>query len=203
MRSNEKTKDQILRRPGGRSARVREAVLAATVAELRESGFAGLNLAAVARRAGVHETSIYRRWKTRNALVMDATFALFAQNVKVRDRGSLVEDLVAVLSALGRHLRTPLGRAAFESAMVVFDDPMLSSELGSHWNARFKEVGEIFTRAAQRGEWPSSRAPEPLLQSLIGAVYLRVFLFGLPVGPAQIRALVEDLTGHHGRKQLP
>jgi hypothetical protein len=30
-----------------------------------------------------------------------------------------------------------------------------------------------------------------------------VFLFGLPVGPAQIRALVEDLTGHHGRKPLP
>ena len=40
--------------------------------ELGEKGYDGFNMEAVARRSGVHKTSVYRRWPTREALVMDA-----------------------------------------------------------------------------------------------------------------------------------
>jgi AcrR family transcriptional regulator len=50
------------RRPGGRSARVRAAAIAATLAELAETGYSALSLENVARRAGVHKTTLYRRW---------------------------------------------------------------------------------------------------------------------------------------------
>ena len=48
-------------RLGGRSARVREAVLGAAFAELDERGYEGFSIDAVARRSGVHKTTIYRR----------------------------------------------------------------------------------------------------------------------------------------------
>ncbi|MEV3975004.1 helix-turn-helix domain-containing protein [Streptomyces sp. NPDC050698] len=51
-------------RPGGRSARVRKAVLAATAAELSERGFAAMTIEDIAARSGVHKTTIYRRWST-------------------------------------------------------------------------------------------------------------------------------------------
>src|SRR5262245_19167911 len=59
-------------RLGGRSARVREAVLAAAFAELDEHGYRGFNIESVARRSGVHKTTIYRRWPTREALLVYA-----------------------------------------------------------------------------------------------------------------------------------
>jgi DNA-binding transcriptional regulator YbjK len=56
-------------RTGGRSARVREAILAATFRELIDSGYAAMSVEAVAARAGVNKTTIYRRWPTLDDLV--------------------------------------------------------------------------------------------------------------------------------------
>ena len=95
----EQAEPQPRRRPGGRSAKVKDAVVAATVAELEEGGYDKLSIAAVAARAGVHESSIYRRWKTREGLAMEATFASFASHIAVPDKGSLVQDLGALMSA--------------------------------------------------------------------------------------------------------
>src|ERR1700685_3368064 len=58
--------------PAGRGPKIRAAVLAATLAELTETGYTALTVDNVARRAGVHKTTIYRRWKNREALVADA-----------------------------------------------------------------------------------------------------------------------------------
>ncbi|MFC7589155.1 TetR/AcrR family transcriptional regulator [Nonomuraea antimicrobica] len=49
-------------RPGGRTARVRAAVLEATQDELVERGFHELTMDQVAARAGVGKTTVYRRW---------------------------------------------------------------------------------------------------------------------------------------------
>ena len=66
------SQDGTPRRPGGRSARVRRAVLDAALDVLHAHGMEGLAVTDVAARAGVHETSIYRRWGTREHLIVDA-----------------------------------------------------------------------------------------------------------------------------------
>src|SRR5512132_695784 len=81
------------RRPGGRSARVRAAVLRATIAELLRTGYAGLSVEAVADRAGVHKTTVYRRWGTLQQLVTDALLAHVSAKVPQPDTGTLRSDL--------------------------------------------------------------------------------------------------------------
>ena len=76
------------RRPGGRSARVRADVIAATLAELGERGYAALSLDSVARRAGVHKTTLYRRWGTREELVLEAMLERAGEHISVPDTGS-------------------------------------------------------------------------------------------------------------------
>lgn len=58
-------------RPGGRTARVREAVLKAAGDTLATDGFASLDLTEIARRADVGKTTVYRRWGTPGALAAD------------------------------------------------------------------------------------------------------------------------------------
>jgi hypothetical protein len=56
---------EVRRRTGGRSARVREAVLHATLDALSEHAPGAVTISEIARRAGVHATSIQRRWGCR------------------------------------------------------------------------------------------------------------------------------------------
>lgn len=187
------------RRQGGRSARVRDAVIAATIAELEESGYDKLGVAAVAARSGVHETSIYRRWKTRDGLVADATFTLFERNIAMADRGSLAEDLTYTMSAAGRYLDSPLARAALQFGLGLPRDADTTRDLRERWSARFGTFEQIFDRAAARGEWPADADSRPLLQALIGAVYLRVHVLREPVTPKHLRTLVEAVLAGRPR----
>ncbi len=66
--SSVNNRDAVRRRPGGRSARVQVAVLEATFQLLEERGYELLSIASIAERTGVHETSLYRRWKTKEQL---------------------------------------------------------------------------------------------------------------------------------------
>ncbi|MGJ4949327.1 TetR/AcrR family transcriptional regulator [Bradyrhizobium sp. HKCCYLS20291] len=193
------TEDQgsLRRRPGGRSARVREAVVAATIAELQDSGYDKLTIAAVAARAGVHESSIYRRWKTREGLVVEATFGLFAQKVVMPNRGTLLEDLLTLMVAAGRHLSSPLGYAAMQFALAMREDEALTREMQELWALRFQTLKQAFDRAVTRGEWPRDADPWPLMQGLIGAVYLRVFVLREPITPRYLRPILVSLLAQN------
>ena len=54
-------------------------------------------------------------------------------------------------------------------------------------------------RAAARGEWPAAADPRPLLQALIGAVYLRVHVLREPVTPKHLRPLIEAVLAGRPR----
>jgi AcrR family transcriptional regulator len=71
-----------------RGEHVRRTVLAAAFDELADNGVAGSTVAGVARRSGVHETTIYRRWITRENLLVDAMLNRSAQAIPPPDTGS-------------------------------------------------------------------------------------------------------------------
>src|SRR6516162_9222771 len=85
--------DGVRARTGGRSARVREAVLSAVREELMDGGYAALSHIVVARRAGVDPATVYRRWPTRSRLAVDAIIELAENAVPVPDTGRLASDL--------------------------------------------------------------------------------------------------------------
>src|SRR4051794_12952320 len=101
--------DPTRRRPGGRSARVQEAVLAAVLHELVESGYGSLSFDRVAERAGVHRATLYRRWTGKEALVAEALLAQAARDVPMPDTGTLLGDLRALVHAIVANITAPLG----------------------------------------------------------------------------------------------
>ena len=81
-------------RPGpapGRGPKVRSAVLAATLSELTETGYAAMTIENVAQRAGVHKTTVYRRWQSRERLVADAVTELAGTRVPSRIQTTSVQ----------------------------------------------------------------------------------------------------------------
>src|SRR4051812_35498986 len=140
-------------RPGGRSARVRAAVHAAAQAVLHESGGAELSIADVAARAGVHPTSIYRRWGSREALVMDLAVAQVGRDMPIPDTGSLRGDLEAYAVQAARGLSSPAGAAFLRMLVAALPStPEGRSQRARYLEQRAAEIGVILRRARSRGE---------------------------------------------------
>jgi Bacterial regulatory proteins, tetR family len=76
---------------------------------LGDRGWEQFGIAEVASRAGVHETSIYRRRGTRERLATEELLAIGAQDLPVPDTGSLRGDLAGFAAGICQYMSTPLG----------------------------------------------------------------------------------------------
>ncbi|WP_406164610.1 TetR/AcrR family transcriptional regulator [Streptomyces sp. NBC_00996] len=188
------------RRTGGRSARVRQAVLDATVAALAEEGIESVSVAGVAARAGVHETSIYRRWKTREGLIVAALLAHSEQTLPVPDTGSLRQDLSAFARAVAHMTASPLGAALVRAMATTDDSPEIAQSRAEFWQARLDTVRAIIDRAAARGELTTVFAPRLVLETLIAPVHFHALMTREPLDdhyPDQlIDLLLQGLQPH-------
>lgn len=181
------------RRFGGRSARVRAAVFEAALQVLQEQGYASTSIAAIAKSAGVHETSIYRRWGTKEALLAEAGLSRAEEVIPVPNTGTLRSDLVQLLQELSVFFQSPLGVALIQLLASAQDTPELISARQTYWKSRFALVRGIFEHAVQRGEIPASLDPHLVTELLIGPLYVRLLLTGEPLQaplPEQIVDLV-------------
>lgn len=167
-----------MRRTGGRSARIRAAVIRATMHELAEKGVPGLSIAAIAERAGVHPTSVYRRWKTVERLALDAAFDAAGTHVRIPDTGSLRGDLTEFLSGLDAHVRSPLGKALL--SLSGLDNAESNRLREVFWKERFGDAAVIFEYGIARGEIDRETDPLFALEFAIAPIYLRALVLQVP-----------------------
>ncbi len=185
------------RRPGGRSARVRAAVLRATLDELVERGVSGLSIAAIAARADVHPTSIYRRWKTAEALALDAALDAAKSNVPIPDRGALRADLLQFLMNLDAHVRSPVGKALL--ALSGLDRSAADDIREAFWDERFARARVMFARAVERKEIDPDTDTKLALEMAIAPVYLRALVLNAPANEELLARQVDVLLAAIGR----
>jgi AcrR family transcriptional regulator len=122
-RTRTKTDHRKLPRPGGRTARTTGAVLDAAFRLLVAKGPQNLSIAEVAEASAIHETTIYRRWKTVNALALDA--CLWGVSVAVPPpQGSLQADRVALIRGIIKLFEEPAGKVLLDICRI--DDPEVS-----------------------------------------------------------------------------
>ena len=178
-------------RPGGRAARVRDAVLVATAELLAATPYDALRIEDVAVRAGVNKTTVYRRWPDKAALVADAARARSASAVPVPDTGSLVGDLVAFGQAVADNLSSDIGgrltrtlvTAAATSAEVADEAPRFLQE-------RLGGASAMIERAVARNEIAPGLDASLLIETLIGPLFVRLLVTGEPI----TRAVAEQVA---------
>jgi AcrR family transcriptional regulator len=149
-----------------------KAIFDAALEGLGEVGYDRLTMDSIASRAHAGKGTIYRRWPSKAALVVDAIVAWreqVAPAVAVEDTGSLRGDLEALLSVLpdfdvaARRLMTVF--AGLVSAAIR--DPELKALVENHLLQRPRQVVEmLLARGVARGEISTDR-PLRLVPDLI------------------------------------
>ncbi|CAL9365993.1 TetR/AcrR family transcriptional regulator [Streptomyces sp. enrichment culture] len=190
---------QVRRRTGGRSARVRQAVLEATLQAVAEHGADAVSIPEIARQAGVHETSVYRRWGGREQLVTDALLAHSQELLPVPDTGTLRGDLIAFADSLAAYLATPLGTALTRAMSATHDDAALAENRQRFWDTRIDLAQVMIDRAVARGELPEDTDPALAVELLGAPLHFRSLLTRQPVDSTFTAKVVDVLlTGLRG-----
>jgi len=186
-----------MRRPGGRTARVRKQVVEATVAVLAEEGVAGFSVESVANRSGVARTTIYRRWGSSEALMLEALREELAPGARrAVDTGSLRNDLMALLQDVTEFCSSEQGQGIMQTVFIQQGSPVIAAEARAYWAQRFDSAGEIVRRAIKRRELPDGTPERLLLELAVAPIYLRLFIVGEPVDDNYLEEVAQFiLTG--------
>jgi AcrR family transcriptional regulator len=162
------------------------------MAELAESGYAELTLARVAARASVNKTTLYRRWGTREALVLDAMLELAGEGVRIPDTGSLHGDLLAIARGSAATASGPEGQAVVRAVVAAgAHDAALAAASRQFWTERLALDGLVVERAVARGELPPDTDPQTVIEAVLGPIYFRLLVLGEQPDPAFVGRLVD------------
>lgn len=142
------------RRPGGRNARVRARILAATTELVARDGIVGFRYEEVAELAGVHKTSVYRNWPDREELVVDALLRYAEDLASVADTGDLHRDLADFLMGLAGALETPFGRTLEQAIQPTQQSPAVRQALARILDQRVAAMRRRVGAAVEQGELP-------------------------------------------------
>lgn len=160
------------RRTGGRSARVSSAVLGAALRLLKKNKRAP-TIEEIAEHAGVERSTIYRRWKTVEGVVLDAVRDHLQEEIAIPDSGTCREDLLQYLRGGIAFHRSAIG-AVLARMMVDASEEFRRS----YWAARFTEAGAIIERGQLRGEVRGQVAGALVIELLIAPLYMRSLVTG-------------------------
>ncbi|MFI8854004.1 TetR/AcrR family transcriptional regulator [Streptomyces sp. NPDC053499] len=168
------------RRPGGRTARVREQVLEAVGPLLVEHGYDGLTVDAVAARSGVHRATVYRRWRDVGGLLADVLDAAGDDDWRPADTGSLEGDLRALNDEVQQAL-TEEPSLALALIAASFRSEEAARALRRFWEERYARCEVVVDRAVRRGELsPPVDARKLVVSSTAPVYHHRVLLHAEP-----------------------
>jgi|SRR4051794_28095804 AcrR family transcriptional regulator len=170
-------------RPGGRSAKVRAAVHRAVAELLAEEPAEALTIPAVAARAGVHATTVYRRWGSAAQLLNDVATSRFSGDVVVPDSGSLAGDLERWLADVATDLADPDTLALMRATIGSGPEGGCACTGDRH-----DQLSAIIERERSRG----GHAPEvgKAVDFLLGPLYYRAIFSPQPASGDWARELV-------------
>jgi AcrR family transcriptional regulator len=190
-------REKARRRDAGRARGlpVADAVLAKTLEELAVHGLEGLSVERIARAADLNKTSVYRRWPTKEALVVAALEGMLEHvEAQLPDTGSLRGDLEALLLPIAHAIEQPVGRALLRAALADSSASVVAAMAADRLTRQTSDPVKILvSRARARGEWRAGAKGEQVIFMMVGAVMHRVMLEHAPVSPAWIRSMVDIL----------
>ena len=175
-----------------RGPAVRDAVLRATAELLFAEGVANTRMADIAARAGVHETSIYRRWGTRANLIAEALSSQMDADLPLPDTGSTRDDLIVFCTALAQFLATPLGRSIMGLGLNASDEEaVIEPARDQFWTIRLVRASILVRRGIDRYELRPDIDPELVLEAIGGPLNLHVLLRNRPTDHDYVSRLVD------------
>lgn len=172
-----------------RGQKVLDAVLDATLDALAEHGY-GFSVDDVARVAGVHKTTVYRRWATKAQLVAAATERLAATEIALPDTGDAAADLATLAVGVARALRSTAGGRILRAVVAAAsEDPQLVDATRTFLTARYAHAEAIVDAGRIAGQLRADVDAALVWPAMVNPLHMAA-ICGVPADDPTARRLV-------------
>ncbi len=175
-------------RPGGRSARVQAAIHGAVKQLLLEAGRGALTIPAVAERAGVTPSTIYRRWGDLPNLLADVAVERLRPETDPSDTGSLRSDLEGWLEQYVDEMSSGPGRGMTRDVLACRDGASAGGRCDAFTRS---QLALICDRARERGE--AAPKVDALMDRVIAPIMYRILFDAAPLDVGTWRAWLDGV----------
>ncbi|HWS38369.1 MAG TPA: TetR/AcrR family transcriptional regulator [Actinoplanes sp.] len=172
------------------------AIRKAVMSELAEVGYGRLSIEAVARRAGVGKTAIYRRWSNKLEMVMEIVSDVAERKVPLPDTGSFAGDLQLLLLIVSTALQHRMASQIIPDLMAeAARNPQIAETLQRALRTHQTAVGEkLIGQAINRGELPEGTDPGVAVDMILGPLYWRLAVAREPIEEDYLRKFTAAVT---------
>lgn len=178
-------------RPGGRTARTRVAVLTAAYDALGAESFSAVTLDKLAERSGVHVSTIRRRWRTVEGVVVDL-LAERSSTLPTPDSGDFRRDLHELAQAIGDFTDALRNRNVIQGLLAAAaHDPRVEEIVRAAFVGRTEQVTRIVRHAIDRGELPADTDAKDVIAALGAPFYYRVLILRGSIDARLVRTSAE------------
>jgi AcrR family transcriptional regulator len=176
------------RPPGRPRAGLNTAVFAATLDTIHQLGYARATVDRIAAAAGIAKTTVYRRWPSKGALIVDCLLDAFGPvPLEAPGRAELMGSAI-------RWIAGKIGEPGVGDAFAgVFSDAISDPALREILRTRLQEPYRLALQAAL-GE-PDNRILF-FIDAVVGTLLHRMGMTGEPMADADIDALVEMVLAY-------
>ncbi len=175
-----------------RSPETRAKILKAAYEMLNEVGFMDLTIEGVAARSGVGKPTIYRRWKTKAALAMDAFLEAVNPELAFPDTGTAKEDFREQMQKIVRLMNSPRGEVLASVIGCGQADEELIAAFRENWLIpRRKDAIAIFQRGVERAELRADVDAQVAIDALYSPLFYRLLLKHQPLNNKFVNELIE------------
>jgi len=178
-----------------RSERSRRAILTAALELLTETGYPALTIEAIAARAGVGKQTIYRWWRSKGAVILDALAESAAQDIALPDTGDLRADLRTVIRATVAEFADPRLSATTRALTIetLADDTLAEQVRDRLLQPQLAALRDRLQAGRHAGQVRADADLDQVVELLIGPIYHRWMLRTGPLTEQYADNLV-DLT---------
>ena len=168
------------------------AIREATRAELAEHGYPGVTFEGVARRAKTSKPVLYRRYRSRAHMVVDAFIALPGQPVPASTATSLREDLLALLDAIMLRIDR-VGIDTYRRLIADADDELLDTITAELAELADQTIYRALSDARDRGEIGAAKIPDRAATAIAALLRNEVFFTRGHVGKEALTDILDNV----------
>ncbi|WP_154939011.1 TetR/AcrR family transcriptional regulator [Micromonospora palomenae] len=183
---------------------ITKAIRRALMQELAAVGYGRLSIEAVARRAGVSKTAIYRRWSSKLELVLENVVAAAGSKLPALDTGTLRGDLALLFQVMAHALSHPLASQIIPDLLAeAARNPTIDQTLQQVLRGKQQEIGgQLIGRAIERGELPADTDPDAAVDLIVGPLYWRLAIARTPLTDTYLDTLAEAVAAGLGAEPM-
>jgi AcrR family transcriptional regulator len=168
-------------------------ILDATVDVLGDVGYDRLTMDAVATRAKASKATLYRRWNTKTALVIDAICSQKGPH-STPDTGSFREDLIDMTCGFGGFTDPkPIAVLASIVTAINRDTDFAAAYRRDFIGPKLAASRAIYERAKARGEIRADLDIDLVAPALAGIILHRIFILGEQTSPDTITQIIDQI----------